>query len=162
LIILGPDGKTVQTDAVGLIREYGIRAYPFTKERLDELEAEEKAKREAQNLESLLVSDERNFVIKHGGAQVPVAELVGKTVALYFSAHWCGPCRGFTPELVKVYNELKEGGKAFEIVFISSDQDQETFDGYYRPCHGWLFHLGIKLRRISRGFSALEASHLWL
>jgi nucleoredoxin len=70
LIILGPDGKTVQTDAVGLIREYGIRAYPFTKERLDEIRAEEKAKREAQTLESLLISDERNFVIKHGGAQV--------------------------------------------------------------------------------------------
>jgi len=70
LIILGPDGKTVQTSAARLIREYGIRAYPFTKERLDELEAEEEAKREAQTLESLLVSDERNFVIKHGGEQV--------------------------------------------------------------------------------------------
>ena len=32
LIILGPDGKTIQTGAVRLIREYGIRAYPFTKE----------------------------------------------------------------------------------------------------------------------------------
>ena len=47
LIILGPDGKTLQTDAVGLIQEYGIRAYPFTKEQLDELEAEEKARQEA-------------------------------------------------------------------------------------------------------------------
>lgn len=73
LIILGSDRKTVQTHAVHLIREYGMRGYPFTKERLDELEAEDKAKREAQTLESLLVSDERNFVINHGGAQVPVA-----------------------------------------------------------------------------------------
>jgi nucleoredoxin len=153
LIILGPDGKTVQNDAVGLIREYGIRAYPFTKERLDDLEAEEKAKQEVQTLESLLVSDERNFVIKHGGAQVPVAELVGKTVALYFSAHWCGPCRGFTPELVKVYNELKEGGKAFEIVFISSDQDQETFEGYYRSMPWLALPFGDKTKKdLSRLF----------
>lgn len=132
LIILSPEGKTIQTEAVGLIREYGIRAYPFTKERMDELEAEEKAKRDAQTLESLLVSDERDFVIKHGGAQVPVAELVGKTVALYFSAHWCPPCRGFTPKLVNVYNELKESGKAFEIIFISRDKDQEAFEDYYK------------------------------
>ena len=67
-IILGPDGKTVLTDAVSQIREYGIRDYPFNKERLDELEVEEKAKQEEQTLESLLVFDECNFVIKHGGA----------------------------------------------------------------------------------------------
>ena len=59
---------TLQTDAVGLIQEYGIWAYPFTKEQLDELEAEEKARQEAQTLESLLVSDESNFVLKHEGA----------------------------------------------------------------------------------------------
>jgi hypothetical protein len=35
-----------------------------------EIDAEDEAKRKAQTLESLLVSDERNFVIKHGGAQV--------------------------------------------------------------------------------------------
>jgi nucleoredoxin len=75
LIIIGPDGKRVKTgNAVYLIEKYGIRAYPFTKERLDELDAEidaeDEAKRKAQTLESLLVSDERNFVIKHGGAQV--------------------------------------------------------------------------------------------
>merc|ERR1712166_292973 len=33
--------------------------------------------------------------------------LAGKTVGLYFSAHWCGPCRGFTPELIKTYNAMK-------------------------------------------------------
>src|SRR5439155_11962188 len=27
-----------------------------------------------------------------------------KLIALYFSAHWCAPCRKFTPELVEYYN----------------------------------------------------------
>jgi len=40
----------------------------------------------------------------------------------YYSAHWCGPCRAFTPELVAEYHRLqaKHPGR-FELVFISSD-----------------------------------------
>ena len=25
---------------------------------------------------------------------------------IYFSAHWCPPCRMFTPELADIYNEM--------------------------------------------------------
>lgn len=63
--------------------------------------------------------------------------LAGKNVAIYFSAHWCPPCRGFTPELVKVYQAMKQqvkDGKReddFEFVFVSSDRDQSSFDEYY-------------------------------
>jgi nucleoredoxin len=54
---------------------------------------------------------------------------------IYFSAHWCPPCRGFTPVLADCYKKLaeKNAGKKFrfEVVFVSSDRDQESFDGYY-------------------------------
>jgi nucleoredoxin len=63
--------------------------------------------------------------------QVKVKSLVGKTVGLYFSAHWCPPCRGFTPVLTAVYDELKGRGEGFEIVFVSADEDQAAFDEYY-------------------------------
>jgi len=44
----------------------------------------------------------------------------------------CPPCRGFTPELVSVYTEVKEKhGDAFQLVFVSSDQDEEAFSEYY-------------------------------
>lgn len=59
------------------------------------------------------------------------------TVGLYFSAHWCGPCRGFTPQLAKKYEELKKDGKKFEIVFVSSDRTQKAFDDYYKE-QPWL------------------------
>lgn len=57
--------------------------------------------------------------------------LKGKVTAFYFSAHWCGPCRGFTPQLAEAYVMLTSGGKPFEIVFVSSDRDQASFDEYY-------------------------------
>lgn len=52
-------------------------------------------------------------------------------VMIYFSAHWCPPCKGFTPVLVEKYQKLKEAGKKFECVFVSSDQSQKDFDGYF-------------------------------
>ena len=42
----------------------------------------------------------------------------GSVIGLYFSAHWCPPCKAFTPNLAKVYNELKDAGKDFEVIFI--------------------------------------------
>jgi len=58
--------------------------------------------------------------------------LEGKTLALYFSAHWCPPCRGFTPKLVALYEEMKASGRDdFEFVFISSDRDEDAFNEYH-------------------------------
>jgi thiol-disulfide isomerase/thioredoxin len=56
-----------------------------------------------------------------------------KLVALYFSAHWCGPCRSFTPMLSEMYQHLKDEvpTHGLEIVFVSSDRDISGFDRYY-------------------------------
>ena len=55
-----------------------------------------------------------------------------QTLGIYFSAHWCPPCRGFTPDLIEFYNELKSSRPDdFEIVFVSSDNDVASFNGYY-------------------------------
>jgi len=67
-----------------------------------------------------------------GGEIACLAEAIkGKVFGIYFSAHWCPPCRGFTPELVKTYEALKEAGKNFEVIFASSDQSEEEFNEYY-------------------------------
>jgi len=58
--------------------------------------------------------------------------LVGKKLALYFSAHWCPPCKRFTPQLVEVYNKMKASGRDdFEFIFVSGDRDQKQFDEYF-------------------------------
>jgi len=50
---------------------------------------------------------------------------------LYFSAEWCPPCRMFTPELVKFYNELPpEQREKVEVVFISSDRSEREMIAY--------------------------------
>lgn len=71
-----------------------------------------------------------NLVSKHGPVDVSTLEDC-EVIAIQFSAHWCGPCRQFTPHLTKVYHELRGAGKKFEVVFASSDRDQAAFDEYY-------------------------------
>ncbi len=46
-----------------------------------------------------------------------------KYILIYFSAHWCPPCRRFTPKLVKFYNELNKG--RFEVILVSSDRSKK-------------------------------------
>ena len=53
-----------------------------------------------------------------------------KAVALYFSAHWCPPCRGFTPKFAEWYNDSLKA-KGLEVVFISSDRDEDAFKEYF-------------------------------
>lgn len=67
--------------------------------------------------------------------------LKGKIVALYFSAHWCPPCRQFTPVLKDFYGELvDESDKPFEIVFVSFDRSAEDLKSYMAEAHGdWYF-----------------------
>ena len=55
--------------------------------------------------------------------------LKGKMFGLYFSAHWCGPCRGFTPQLVKFYQQVA-AKSGFEIVFVSSDKTADDMRNY--------------------------------
>ncbi|MCO5588004.1 hypothetical protein L7F22_041958 [Adiantum nelumboides] len=131
LIVLNKQGKTLNTEGAELIYRYGLEAYPFTADRVEELKQEEEAKRASQTLESLLVTDKRDFVLSKLDP-VKVVSLVGKTVGLYFSAHWCPPCRKFTPMLESVYDELKGRGEEFEVIFMTGDRDEESFSEYYK------------------------------
>jgi len=75
-------------------------------------------------------------LVSASGTVSTAAALAGKTVGLYFSAHWCPPCRGFTPKLAEAYRKHLKA-KGLEIVFVSSDQNEAAFKAYFRE-QPWL------------------------
>uniref|UniRef100_A0AC34QVJ2 Thioredoxin domain-containing protein n=1 Tax=Panagrolaimus sp. JU765 TaxID=591449 RepID=A0AC34QVJ2_9BILA len=76
---------------------------------------------------------------RKGGGDVSANDLKGKVVGLYFSAHWCGPCREFTPILKDFYDELSSTNN-FEVIFLTSDNTVEDMESYMKECHGnWLY-----------------------
>lgn len=53
-----------------------------------------------------------------------------KYFAFYHSAHWCPPCRAFTPSLVDFYKKQKRKGAAFELIFVSHDREEDAMAVY--------------------------------
>lgn len=70
-----------------------------------------------------------NGLVNAAGEAVDIDQLQGKAVGIYFSAHWCGPCRAFTPKLVEYRNANKD---KFEVVFVSSDRTPEAQVDYMK------------------------------
>eukprot|EP01063_Lacrimia_lanifica_P036695 TRINITY_DN7357_c0_g1_i1.p1 TRINITY_DN7357_c0_g1~~TRINITY_DN7357_c0_g1_i1.p1 ORF type:complete len:497 (+),score=183.00 TRINITY_DN7357_c0_g1_i1:224-1492(+) len=73
---------------------------------------------------------------KKDGSTVSKDTLAGKTIGVYCSAHWCPPCREFTPELAKFYSEYKKTNPDFEIIFVSSDKSEDEMKSYFTESHG--------------------------
>ena len=69
-------------------------------------------------------------LVKANGGKVSSAYLGDKDyILVYFSAHWCPPCRKFTPLLVDFYNKHAKAGN-FAVVFVSSDRSEKDMFGY--------------------------------
>ena len=77
-----------------------------------------------------------NQLIDSNGQPVATNSIAGKTLGVYFSAHWCPPCRTFTPKLVEFRDQNSED---FEVVFVSSDGSQEEQFKYMKEAEmKWL------------------------
>lgn len=81
---------------------------------------------------------------KEGGAVRAVDVLRDANyVLVYFSAHWCPPCRDFTP-LLKNFYEQHHAKKNFEIVFLSFDKSEKEMRNYFKTEHGNYYCLPYK------------------
>jgi nucleoredoxin len=112
LIILGADGQVITKDGRQAISEDPTgEEYPWKPKTLQEVLKGAK-----------IIGD---------GQELTGESLLGKVFAFYFSAHWCPPCRSFTPQLAQWYsNDLKS--KGLQVVFVSSDKDQDQFKDYFK------------------------------
>ena len=87
------------------------------------------AKTEKQGLSPELEDLFQGPLLDSEGKEVSKKILGGKTIGIYFSAHWCPPCRSFTPKLVKFRDANK---KDFEVVFVSSDRSPKAQMDYMK------------------------------
>mmetsp|Transcript_11394 Transcript_11394/g.11715 ORF Transcript_11394/g.11715 Transcript_11394/m.11715 type:complete len:149 (-) Transcript_11394:82-528(-) len=78
--------------------------------------------------------------------------LENELIGFYFSAHWCPPCRAFTPKLKEAYSEWKEGGNKIELVFVSSDRDEDSLKDYFKDM-GWTY-VGFEDKEARNGLKA--------
>lgn len=72
-----------------------------------------------------------HLVNNKGGAVDSKTVLNKPYTIFYWSAHWCGPCRNFTPKLVEFYKE-NGGGEKFEIILVSQDKSEEKMKQYMK------------------------------
>ncbi|GMH94617.1 hypothetical protein TrST_g5774 [Triparma strigata] len=111
LVIMSPDGETITTDARSDVSADPEGAkFPWIPPTFSEVFPD--------------------TLVGKGGA-VETSSLDDKFLMLYFSAHWCPPCKGFTPQLAELYKKMKEDRDDFELVFVSSDRDETAFKEYY-------------------------------
>lgn len=74
---------------------------------------------------------EKRLIQAKGGKAEPFKSAeMPKFTAIYYSAHWCPPCRAFTPKLVEWYNKFQPEHKDFQLIFASSDKDAKAMLEY--------------------------------
>lgn len=122
------DGQTKQIPVSKLIKSDRVLITALDNPFADTKNAEPEKKQAPQVLLDLFGDELRDRRKK----KVPVSTLADKTIGIYFSAHWCPPCRAFTPQLVKFHQEMTAQGKPFEIVFVSSDRDKNSMYNYMK------------------------------
>lgn len=137
LVVLGPDGKVVTTNGRQKVMDNfdTCEGFPWIPPTFSEA-----------------IGD--SFV-QQDGSTVGIDAIKGKTLGLYFSAHWCPPCRGFTPKLKEFYAEYKTKDPNFEIIFCSSDRDEGGMQSYFKEDHGDYLALPFAKRKEKEALSSM-------
>ncbi|KAI0215678.1 Nucleoredoxin [Lamellibrachia satsuma] len=66
----------------------------------------------------------------------------------------CPPCRSFTGQLAQTYAALHDRGLNFEVVFVSVDRSQESYNEYYKSMPWLALPLADeRVQQLTRHFS---------
>lgn len=140
------DGKTADLELVKVVEKDGEKAGEFkmrngktvtlkasdlSEEAAKKLEAWEPPAVEAEGKPSVFDDVLDGNLVKLDGKSFKKYEMTErpkKYYVFYYTASWCGPCQQFTPSLVEFYNEHKN--ENFELVLITSDQDEDAMEEY--------------------------------
>ena len=131
VVVMKADGTLVSEDAVTDIANSRGEA-PWG----EELNLVKEWKEYDEKANSFCEIIKGSSLVKADESTKPVDEaLAGKDIVLvYFSAHWCPPCRRFTPLLKNFYQDVSE--KGVELIFVSSDSSKEDMLNYMKESHG--------------------------
>lgn len=115
------NGKTIVLKAADLSEADAARLEAWKKPEAAAPEAKPSAFDDI--LDGNLVKLEGKSLKKHELAAKPK-----KYYIFYYTASWCGPCQKYTPTLVEFYKKNKN--ENFELVLITSDNDEDAMEGY--------------------------------
>jgi len=137
LVVLGPDGKLITKEGRSKVMENfeDCAGFPWAPMTLWEALGDS--------------------FLRQDGTTAGKEVLEGKTLGLYFSAHWCPPCRGFTPVLKQFYSDYKRKDPNFEIIFASSDKDEQQMLDYFKGDHGDYLALPYSKRKEKEELSSM-------
>ena len=106
------------------------QAYVAEKKAANSEDKEEAPKETAMGEVPKYLKKVQNLLVDANGKRVSGDDLGAYDyVMVYFSAHWCPPCKKFTPKLVEFYDS-KKNATNFEIIFVSNDNSEDAMQEY--------------------------------
>jgi len=134
-ILVGVEGKDLL-----LVNEKGKFLYHLEPAGTDLLESARKLVVNKAALPSRVREDLKGKLFNPltGAVAAPVTGPEPKYYVFYRGAGWCGPCRQFSPALVKFDQAAKAKTPAYELVFISGDKTPAEMARYAKEAgFGW-------------------------
>lgn len=119
LVIIDKDGKIITKEGVNaLTQDPTGNKFPWRPNRIVDLLP--------NSYRSGELSTDEEIVL------LPTNELDEKYILLYFASHLDALSQEFTPWLVKAYNILKNKRDDFELIFVSGDETEESYDAFQK------------------------------
>ncbi|XP_074374805.1 putative nucleoredoxin 1-1 [Apium graveolens] len=140
LLIVGPQGKFFEPCGADVLKDFGIVAYPFTRQRAAQLEAES-----IRKLDLSMFWDPDASFMQNNGTEVKLSQLVGKRIMVVIEGR-AYVSNKFWQKLKARYLQLKDTDNEFEVICICErDGSPSPYGEHVISSCSWLRHPPICL-----------------